>query len=102
LSDELMTARFTASSLPCDRAAGADVAKKERELRRIIVEKCGIPQETPALPPNPQPAQRSRQQAGPRHGGATFALIRTADLPGRAPQACKSAVPLSQLKRHAA
>ena len=49
LSDELMSIRFTAKSIEklCDmvRAQVDDVRKKERELRRIIVDKCGYPQE---------------------------------------------------------
>ena len=49
LSDELMTIRFTAKTIEklCDMLRGQvdDVRKKERELRRIIVDKCGIPQE---------------------------------------------------------
>jgi len=49
LSDELMTIRFTARTIEklCDmvRAQVDDVRKKERELRRIIVDKCGFPQE---------------------------------------------------------
>jgi RNA polymerase primary sigma factor len=49
LSDELMTIRFTAKSIEklCDmvRAQVDDIRKKERELRRIIVDKCGYPQE---------------------------------------------------------
>ncbi|MBU0787143.1 MAG: sigma-70 family RNA polymerase sigma factor, partial [Gammaproteobacteria bacterium] len=49
LSDELMTIRFTAKAIEklCDllRAQVDDVRKKERELRRIIVDKCGYPQE---------------------------------------------------------
>ena len=58
LSDELMTVRFTAKTIEklCDllRAQVLDVRKKERELRRIIVEKCGMPQETfvKDFPPN--------------------------------------------------
>ena len=58
LSDELMTVRFTAKSIEklCDllRAQVLDVRKKERELRRIIVDKCGMPQETfvKDFPPN--------------------------------------------------
>ena len=58
LSDELMTVRFTAKSIEklCDLLRGQvlDVRKKERELRKIIVEKCGMPQETFAkdFPPN--------------------------------------------------
>ena len=42
--------RFTAKTIEklCDLLRGQvlDVRKKERELRRIIVEKCGMPQET--------------------------------------------------------
>ncbi len=58
LSDELMTVRFTAKTIEklCDMLRGQvlDVRKKERELRRIIVEKCGMPQEIfiKDFPPN--------------------------------------------------
>jgi RNA polymerase primary sigma factor len=58
LSEELMTIRFTAKTIEklCDmvRAQVDDVRKKERELRRIIVDKCGMPQETfiKEFPPN--------------------------------------------------
>jgi RNA polymerase primary sigma factor len=49
LSAELMTIRFTAKTIEklCDMVRGQvdDVRKKERELRRIIVDKCGMPQE---------------------------------------------------------
>ncbi|MEO8119332.1 MAG: RNA polymerase sigma factor RpoD [Rhodoferax sp.] len=49
LSDELMSIRFTAKAIEklCDmvRSQVDDVRKKERELRRIIVDKCGYPQE---------------------------------------------------------
>ncbi|WP_225785121.1 RNA polymerase sigma factor RpoD [Xenophilus sp. Marseille-Q4582] len=49
LSNELMTIRFTAKTIEklCDmlRVTVDDVRKKERELRRIIVDKCGYPQE---------------------------------------------------------
>jgi len=48
LSDELMSIRFTAKTIEklCDmvRAQVDEVRKKERELRRIIVDKCGYPQ----------------------------------------------------------
>jgi RNA polymerase primary sigma factor len=48
LSEELMSIRFTAKTIEklCDlvRAQVDDVRKKERELRRIIVDKCGYPQ----------------------------------------------------------
>ena len=49
MSDELMTIRFTAKTIEklCDlvRTQVDDVRKKERELRRIIVDKCGFPQD---------------------------------------------------------
>ena len=49
LSEELMSIRFTAKSIEklCDmvRSQVDDVRKKERELRRIIVDKCGYSQE---------------------------------------------------------
>jgi RNA polymerase primary sigma factor len=49
LSDELMTIRFTAKTIEklCDMVRNQvdDVRKKERELRRIIVDKCGYPQD---------------------------------------------------------
>jgi RNA polymerase primary sigma factor len=49
LSTELMSIRFTAKAIEklCDmvRAQVDDIRKKERELRRIIVDKCGYPQE---------------------------------------------------------
>ena len=48
LSEELMKIRFTAKTIEklCDLLRGQveDVRKKERELRRIIVDKCGYPQ----------------------------------------------------------
>ena len=58
LSEQLMTIRFTAKTIEklCDMVRGQvdDVRKKERELRRIIVDKCGMPQETfiKEFPPN--------------------------------------------------
>ncbi len=49
LSDELMSIRFTAKTIEklCDlvRSQVDDIRKKERELRRILVDKCGYPQE---------------------------------------------------------
>ena len=48
LSAELMTIRFTAKTIEqlCDMVRGQveDIRVKERELRRIIVDKCGYPQ----------------------------------------------------------
>ena len=49
LSEELMTIRFTAKTIEklCDmlRSQVDDVRRYERELRRIIVDRCGYPQE---------------------------------------------------------
>ncbi len=49
LSEELMAIRFTAKTIEklCEMVRGQvnDVRKKERELRRIIVDKCHYPQE---------------------------------------------------------
>ncbi len=49
LSARLMTIRFTAKTIEklCDMLRGRvdDVRKYERELRRIVVDKCGFPQE---------------------------------------------------------
>ena len=49
LSDDLMTLRFTAKTIErlCDmlREQVNTVRKVERELRRIIVDKCGMPQD---------------------------------------------------------
>ena len=49
LSERLMTIRFTAKTIEklCDMLRGQvdDVRKYERELRRIIVDRCGYPQE---------------------------------------------------------
>ena len=79
LSEELMTIRFTAKTIEklCDMVRGQvdDVRKKERELRRIIVDKCGMPQETfitrlPAQPAEPEvggKAGRRRQALVDHH-----------------------------------
>ncbi|GLS13825.1 RNA polymerase sigma factor RpoD [Hydrogenophaga electricum] len=49
ITETLMTIRFTAKAIEklCDTLRGQvdEVRKKERELRRIIVDKCGMPQE---------------------------------------------------------
>ncbi len=50
ITKTLMTIRFTAKTIEklCDtvRSQVDEVRKKERQLRRIIVDKCGMPQET--------------------------------------------------------
>ena len=58
MQDEVMLIRFTAKTIDklCQKMRGyvEDVRKKERELRRIVVEKCRMPQETfiKDFPPN--------------------------------------------------
>jgi len=58
LTVELMNIRFTAKTIEklCESVRGQvdEVRKKERELRRIIVDKCGMPQATfiKDFPPN--------------------------------------------------
>jgi len=58
ITEKLMTIRFTAKAIEklCStlRSQVDEVRKKERELRRIIVDKCGMPQETfiKDFPPN--------------------------------------------------
>jgi RNA polymerase primary sigma factor len=58
MQDEVMLIRFTAKTIDklCTKMRGyvEDVRKKERELRKIVVEKCRMPQETfiKDFPPN--------------------------------------------------
>jgi RNA polymerase primary sigma factor len=58
ISDELMTIRFTVKTIEklCDilRSQVDDVRRYERELRKIVVDKCGMPQEhfIKTFPPN--------------------------------------------------
>ncbi len=89
LSEELMTIRFTAKTIEklCDMVRGQvdDVRKKERELRRIIVDKCGMPQETfikdfPANLLNLKWVEKQAAAGKPwsvRDGAATFRPSRT-------------------------
>ncbi|HEX5374369.1 MAG TPA: RNA polymerase sigma factor RpoD [Aquabacterium sp.] len=58
ISDDLMTIRFTVKTIErlCDvlRSQVDDVRRYERELRKIVVDKCGMPQEQfiKTFPPN--------------------------------------------------
>lgn len=58
ISDELMTIRFTVKTIErlCDILRGQvdDVRRYEREIRKIVVDKCGMPQEhfIKSFPPN--------------------------------------------------
>ena len=84
ISTELMTIRFTAKTIEklCDmvRAQVDDVRKKERELRRIIVDKCGMPQETfiKEFPPNLLNLQWVEKQAA---AGKPWSAVLTRNIP---------------------
>lgn len=84
LSEELMTIRFTAKTIEklCDmvRAQVDDVRKKERELRRIIVDKCGMPQETfiKDFPPNLLNLQWVEKQAA---AGKPWSAVMARNIP---------------------
>ena len=58
ISDDLMTIRFTVKTIEklCDilRSQVDDVRRYEREIRKIVVDKCGMPQEhfVKTFPPN--------------------------------------------------
>ena len=58
ISDDLMTIRFTVKTIErlCDilRSQVDDVRRYEREIRKIVVDKCGMPQEhfIKVFPPN--------------------------------------------------
>jgi len=84
LSEELMTIRFTAKTIEklCDMVRGQvdDVRKKERELRRIIVDKCGMPQETfiKEFPPNLLNLQWVEKQAA---AGKPWSAVMARNIP---------------------
>lgn len=84
ISAELMTIRFTAKTIEklCDmvRAQVDDVRKKERELRRIIVDKCGMPQDTfiKDFPPNLLNLQWVEKQAA---AGKPWSTVMTRNIP---------------------
>ena len=92
ISAKLMTIRFTAKTIEklCDmvRAQVDDVRKKERELRRIIVDKCGMPQETfiKEFPPNLLNLQWVEKQAA---AGKPWSAVMQRNIP-----------PIQELQQH--
>ncbi|MFZ5486748.1 MAG: RNA polymerase sigma factor RpoD [Pseudomonadota bacterium] len=84
LSAELMTIRFTAKTIEklCDmvREQVDGVRKKERELRRIIVDKCGMPQEVfiKEFPPNLLNLRWVEQQAA---AGKPWSAVLARNIP---------------------
>jgi len=108
LSDELMTLRFTAKTIErlCDmlREQVNTVRKVERELRRIIVDKCGMPQEMfiKEFPPNLLNAKWVEKQAA---AGKPWSAILGRNIPAVQELQAKLGqlqasvvVPLEQLK----
>jgi RNA polymerase primary sigma factor len=108
LSEELMSIRFTAKTIEklCDMVRGQvdDVRKKERELRRIIVDKCGMPQETfiKDFPPNLLNQKWVEKQAA---AGKSWSVIIARNVPAiqelqqkLADLQSRVVVPLAELK----
>ena len=84
ITEELMTIRFTAKTIEklCDlvRNQVDDVRKKERELRKIIVDKCGMPQEKfiASFPPNLLNLKWVEEQAA---GGHPWSNVLSRNIP---------------------
>src|SRR5690606_23346778 len=84
ITEELMTIRFTAKTIEklCDlvRAQVDDVRKKERELRKIIVDKCRMPQEKfiASFPPNLLNRKWVEEQAS---GGHAWSNVMARNIP---------------------
>ena len=92
ISAKLMTIRFTAKTIEklsdMVRAQVDDVRKKERELRRIIVDKCGMPQEVfiKEFPPNLLNLRWVEQQAA---AGKPWSAVLERNIP-----------PVQELQQH--
>ncbi|MEN9887141.1 MAG: polymerase sigma factor RpoD, partial [Pseudomonadota bacterium] len=84
LTEKLMTIRFTAKAIEklCEtvRQQVEGVRKKERELRRIIVEKCGMPQDkfVADFPPNLLNRQWVEKQAS---AGKPWSAVMARNIP---------------------
>jgi len=92
LTQKLMTIRFTAKAIEklsdTLRAQVDDVRKKERDLRRIMVDKCGMPQElfVAEFPPNLLNRQWVEQQAA---AGKPWSAVLRRNIP-----------PVQELQQH--
>ena len=84
ISSELMTVRFTVKTIEklCDvlRSQVDDVRRYERELRKIVVDKCGMPQEhfIKTFPPNILNLQWAEKEIA---SGKPYAVILSRNLP---------------------
>ena len=84
ISQELMTIRFTVKTIEklCDilRSQVDDVRRFEREIRKIVVDKCGMPQEhfIKTFPPNVLNLQWAEKEVA---AGKPYANIMSRNLP---------------------
>ncbi|HEY1131792.1 MAG TPA: RNA polymerase sigma factor RpoD, partial [Roseateles sp.] len=84
ISSELMTIRFTVKTIEklCDilRSQVDDVRRYERELRKIVVDKCGMPQEhfIKTFPPNALNLKWAEKEVAANKG---YSIILSRNLP---------------------
>jgi RNA polymerase primary sigma factor len=84
ISSELMTIRFTVKTIEklCDilRSQVDDVRRYERELRKIVVDKCGMPQEhfIKTFPPNALNLKWAEKEVA---AGKPYSVILSRNLP---------------------
>ncbi|WP_457443314.1 RNA polymerase sigma factor RpoD [Roseateles sp. P5_E4] len=84
ISQELMTIRFTVKTIEklCDilRSQVDDVRRYERELRKIVVDKCGMPQEhfIKTFPPNALNLKWAEKEVA---AGKPYSIILSRNLP---------------------
>jgi RNA polymerase primary sigma factor len=84
ISDNLMTIRFTVKTIEklCDilRSQVDDVRRYEREIRKIVVDKCGMPQELfiKSFPPNALNLKWSEKEAA---AGKPYSAVMQRNLP---------------------
>ncbi|MFT7772506.1 RNA polymerase sigma factor RpoD [Roseateles sp.] len=84
ISGELMTIRFTVKTIEklCDilRSQVDDVRRYERELRKIVVDKCGMPQEhfIKTFPPNALNLKWAEKEVA---AGKPYSVILSRNLP---------------------
>jgi len=84
ISQELMTIRFTVKTIEklCDilRSQVDDVRRYERELRKIVVDKCGMPQEhfIKTFPPNALNLKWAEKEVA---AGKPYSIILARNLP---------------------
>ena len=84
ISEDLMTIRFTVKTIEklCDilRSQVDDVRRYEREIRKIVVDKCGMPQDhfIRSFPPNALNLKWAEKEIA---GGRPFAAIMGRNLP---------------------